>query len=107
MAKVKLSSSSHNIFILSDSTESNPYKNQNERSRCTVCFIVVFTFAIGIMMGHQSSAASPYKDRMMQRTDNYDEEISSDNAKAWDAFVDIWILPGRLRHLHCLRSIIK
>jgi uncharacterized protein YjbJ (UPF0337 family) len=27
---------------------------------------------------------------MMQRTDNYDEEISSDNAKAWDAFVDEW-----------------
>eukprot|EP00979_Chaetoceros_neogracilis_P017204 scaffold10190_cov294-Chaetoceros_neogracile.AAC.4 len=59
MAKLKLSSSPHNIFILSDSTESNPYKNRNERSRCI-------------------------------RTDNYDEEISSDNAKAWDAFVDEW-----------------
>ena len=105
MAKLKLSSSSPNIFILSDSTESNPYKNQNERSRCTVCFIVTFTFAIGLMMGHESSAASPYIDSMMQRTDNYDEEISY--AKAWDAFVYIWILPCRLRHLHCLRSIIK
>jgi hypothetical protein len=27
---------------------------------------------------------------MIQRTDNYDEEISYDNAKAWDAFVDEW-----------------
>jgi|AntRauTorckE5430_2_1112549.scaffolds.fasta_scaffold02324_3 hypothetical protein len=62
MAKLKLSSSSPNIFILSDSTESNPYKNQNERSRCTVCLIVIFTFAIGLMMGHLSSAASHAED---------------------------------------------
>jgi hypothetical protein len=39
------------------------------------------------MIEHQSSGASPYKDSMMQRTDTDDEEISSDNAKAWDAFV--------------------
>jgi|AntRauTorckE5430_2_1112549.scaffolds.fasta_scaffold02324_4 hypothetical protein len=32
----------------------------------------------------------------MQRTDNYDEEISSDNARAWDAFGDIWIFSCRL-----------
>eukprot|EP00979_Chaetoceros_neogracilis_P004747 scaffold824_cov132-Chaetoceros_neogracile.AAC.9 len=37
-------------------------------------------------MGHQSSTASPYIDSMMQRTDTYDEDISFDNAKAWDAF---------------------
>jgi hypothetical protein len=70
MAKLKLSSSSPNIFILSDRTEFNPYKNRNERSRCTVCLIVIFTFAIGLMMRHQCS------DSMMQRTDHYDVKIS-------------------------------
>jgi hypothetical protein len=53
MAKLKLSSSApQNIFILSDSTESNSYKNPNERSRSTVCLIAIFTFDIGLMMGH-------------------------------------------------------
>eukprot|EP00979_Chaetoceros_neogracilis_P007633 scaffold1620_cov237-Chaetoceros_neogracile.AAC.1 len=35
-------------------------------------------------MGHQSSAASPYIDSMMQKTDNYDEEIASDKVKIFE-----------------------
>ena len=70
-----------NVFILSDSSaDTNPYKTRNKKSsRVTICLIVIFTFAAGLMMGHESSGASPYVDKMLKKVNDYGGSITSNN----------------------------
>lgn len=79
MTKMVSATNRPNVFILSDSSETNPYKKRNKKSRWTICLIVIFTFAAGLMMGHESSGASPYVDNMLKKVNGYGESINSNN----------------------------
>jgi len=84
MTKVELSSAFNrpHVYILSESTDSNPYKQNltKKRSTCTICFIVIVTFVVGLMIGHESSAASPYVDSMLKKGNDYVAKIEVDES---------------------------